>query len=96
MWLLSFTASLMKMMIFLLAHDKLPRSLSTQVCDTDEECMLYCRYVSVQRYSEALDLLHSGACIQLERGQVNTLIDFNLFSFLVKCGEFKGLGYDNF
>lgn len=22
--------------------------------------------------------------------------DFNLFSFLVKCGEFKGLGYDNF
>ncbi|GMN51167.1 hypothetical protein TIFTF001_020314 [Ficus carica] len=41
-----------------------------QVCDTDEECMLYCRYVSVQRYSEALDLLHSGACIQLEHGQV--------------------------
>lgn len=28
------------------------------------------RYVSVQRYSEALDLLHSGACIQLEHGQV--------------------------
>lgn len=64
----------MKMMIFLLAHDKLPRSLSTQVCDTDEECMLYCRYVSAQRYSEALDLLHSGACIQLEHGQVNTLV----------------------
>ncbi|KAF3433857.1 hypothetical protein FNV43_RR24960 [Rhamnella rubrinervis] len=28
------------------------------------------RYVSAQRYSEALDILHSGACIQLEHGQV--------------------------
>ncbi|WRX11818.1 Golgi to ER traffic protein 4 - like 1 [Theobroma cacao] len=28
------------------------------------------RYVSAQRYSEALDLLHSGACLQLKHGQV--------------------------
>ncbi|KAJ4845886.1 hypothetical protein Tsubulata_026852 [Turnera subulata] len=28
------------------------------------------RYVSAQRFSEALDLLHSGACLQLENGQV--------------------------
>ncbi|KAF7820092.1 Golgi to ER traffic protein 4-like protein [Senna tora] len=28
------------------------------------------RYISAQRYSEALDLLQSGACIQLEHGQV--------------------------
>ncbi|XP_024024705.1 Golgi to ER traffic protein 4 homolog isoform X2 [Morus notabilis] len=28
------------------------------------------RYVSAQRYMEALDILHSGACIQLEHGQV--------------------------
>ncbi|KAK7279695.1 hypothetical protein RJT34_24752 [Clitoria ternatea] len=28
------------------------------------------RYVSAQRYSEALDILHSGACIQLSNGQV--------------------------
>ncbi|KAL2324748.1 hypothetical protein Fmac_023806 [Flemingia macrophylla] len=28
------------------------------------------RYVSAQRYSEALDILHSGACIQLSHGQV--------------------------
>ncbi|XP_021295865.1 Golgi to ER traffic protein 4 homolog isoform X2 [Herrania umbratica] len=28
------------------------------------------RYVSAQRYSEALDLLHSGACLQLNHGQV--------------------------
>ncbi|XP_028782631.1 Golgi to ER traffic protein 4 homolog [Neltuma alba] len=28
------------------------------------------RYVSAQRYSEALDLLQSGACIQLAHGQV--------------------------
>ncbi|OMO71608.1 hypothetical protein CCACVL1_18133 [Corchorus capsularis] len=27
------------------------------------------RYVSAQRYSEALDLLHSGACLQLKHGQ---------------------------
>ncbi|GAV91335.1 DUF410 domain-containing protein [Cephalotus follicularis] len=28
------------------------------------------RYVSAQRYSEALDILHSGACLQLKHGQV--------------------------
>ncbi|XP_068491037.1 protein GET4 isoform X1 [Phaseolus vulgaris] len=28
------------------------------------------RYVSAQRYSEALDILHSGTCIQLSNGQV--------------------------
>ncbi|CAL5322381.1 unnamed protein product [Camellia sinensis] len=28
------------------------------------------RYISAERYSEALDLLHSGACLQLEHGQV--------------------------
>ncbi|KAK8535995.1 hypothetical protein V6N12_012658 [Hibiscus sabdariffa] len=28
------------------------------------------RYVSAQRYSEALDLLHSGACLQLKHGEV--------------------------
>ncbi|XP_057735274.1 protein GET4 [Arachis stenosperma] len=28
------------------------------------------RYVSAQRYSEALDILHSGACLQLTHGQV--------------------------
>uniref|UniRef100_A0A5B6Z0W9 Golgi to ER traffic protein 4 n=1 Tax=Davidia involucrata TaxID=16924 RepID=A0A5B6Z0W9_DAVIN len=28
------------------------------------------RYVSAERYSEALDILQSGACIQLEHGQV--------------------------
>ncbi|OIW06556.1 hypothetical protein TanjilG_03950 [Lupinus angustifolius] len=28
------------------------------------------RYVSAERYSEALDILHSGACIQLTQGQV--------------------------
>ncbi|CAL1387139.1 unnamed protein product [Linum trigynum] len=28
------------------------------------------RYTSVQRFSEALDLLHSGACLQLEKNQV--------------------------
>ncbi|KAK7379800.1 hypothetical protein VNO78_34320 [Psophocarpus tetragonolobus] len=28
------------------------------------------RYVSAQRYSEALDILHSGVCIQLSYGQV--------------------------
>ncbi|KAL5569256.1 hypothetical protein UlMin_025831 [Ulmus minor] len=28
------------------------------------------RYVSAQRFSEAMDILHSGACIQLEHGQV--------------------------
>ncbi|XP_015877180.1 protein GET4 isoform X2 [Ziziphus jujuba] len=32
--------------------------------------MLYCRYASAQRYSEALDILQAGACIQLEHGQV--------------------------
>ncbi|KAE8711077.1 LOB domain-containing protein 11-like [Hibiscus syriacus] len=28
------------------------------------------RYVSAERYSEALDLLESGACLQLKHGQV--------------------------
>ncbi|XP_057981893.1 protein GET4 [Malania oleifera] len=28
------------------------------------------RYVAAQRYSEALDILHSGSCIQLKHGQV--------------------------
>ncbi|KAE9467137.1 hypothetical protein C3L33_00956, partial [Rhododendron williamsianum] len=28
------------------------------------------RYISAERYSEALDILHSGSCIQLEHGQV--------------------------
>ncbi|KAM6582664.1 hypothetical protein CsatB_009666 [Cannabis sativa] len=28
------------------------------------------RYVSAQRFSEALDIIHSGACIQLDNGQV--------------------------
>ncbi|GMI78797.1 Guided Entry of Tail-anchored proteins 4 [Hibiscus trionum] len=28
------------------------------------------RYVSAERYSEALDLLHSGACLQLKHGEV--------------------------
>ncbi|KAG8372809.1 hypothetical protein BUALT_Bualt12G0105700 [Buddleja alternifolia] len=28
------------------------------------------RYISADRYSEALDILQSGACIQLENGQV--------------------------
>ncbi|PNT17968.1 hypothetical protein POPTR_010G217400v4 [Populus trichocarpa] len=28
------------------------------------------RYVSAQRHSEALDILHSGACLQLKNGQV--------------------------
>lgn len=32
--------------------------------------MLSCRYISAERYSEALDLLQSGACIQLEHEQV--------------------------
>lgn len=36
----------------------------------DEIFFLYCRYVSAQRYSEALDLLQSGACNQLKHGQV--------------------------
>ncbi|KAL4368877.1 hypothetical protein GQ457_05G020230 [Hibiscus cannabinus] len=31
---------------------------------------LSARYVSAQRYSEALDLLHSGACLQLKHGEV--------------------------
>ncbi|KAL3506995.1 hypothetical protein ACH5RR_032377 [Cinchona calisaya] len=31
---------------------------------------LSARYVAAERYSEALDILHSGACIQLENGQV--------------------------
>ena len=35
-----------------------------------ETCIFYFRYVSTQRYSEALDLLHSGACLQLKHGQV--------------------------
>ncbi|KAF4389157.1 hypothetical protein F8388_026886, partial [Cannabis sativa] len=28
------------------------------------------RYVSAQRFSEALDIIHSGACIQLDNGQI--------------------------
>ncbi|XP_058204667.1 protein GET4 [Rhododendron vialii] len=28
------------------------------------------RYISAERYSEALDILHSGSCIQLEHGQL--------------------------
>ena len=36
----------------------------------DEICMLFHRYVSAQRYSEALDILQSGACIQLKHGRV--------------------------
>ena len=36
----------------------------------DEICELCRRYVSAQRYSESLDILQSGACIQLKHGQV--------------------------
>ncbi|XP_010520115.1 PREDICTED: Golgi to ER traffic protein 4 homolog [Tarenaya hassleriana] len=36
------------------------------------------RYVSAQRFSEALDILFSGACLQLEHGQVNCGADLAL------------------
>ncbi|XLT91504.1 hypothetical protein HN873_013179, partial [Arachis hypogaea] len=41
-----------------------------EVVNIDEEKMFCCRYVSVERYSEALNILHPGACLQLTHGQV--------------------------
>ncbi|KAA3454067.1 Golgi to ER traffic protein 4-like protein [Gossypium australe] len=41
------------------------------------------RYVSAERYSEALDLLESGACLQLKHGQFTSVIS-NLAS---ECSE---------
>lgn len=40
--------------------------------------MFCCRYVTAERYSEALDILHSGACLQLAHGQV-------VLGFLFSC-----------
>jgi len=37
---------------------------------------LVCRYVTAQRFSEALDILFSGACIELEHGLVCSLSFF--------------------
>lgn len=42
-------------------------------------CMLYCRYITAQRYSEALDILYSGACLQLAHGQVLHFLSWFLF-----------------
>lgn len=33
-------------------------------------CLFFRRYVAAQRYPEALDILESGASIQLKHGQV--------------------------
>jgi hypothetical protein len=41
---------------------------------SDETCMLCLRYTSAQRNYEALDILQSGACIQLKHEQVILLL----------------------
>lgn len=47
--------------------------------DLSVDVLNYFRYISAERYSEALDVLQSGACIQLENGQVTThLLDFHV------------------
>ncbi|PPR87779.1 hypothetical protein GOBAR_AA32910 [Gossypium barbadense] len=58
------------------------------------------RYVSAERYSEALDLLESGACLQLKHGQnVVKMIGISLFSFIslgffrLECGFSDWKGY---
>lgn len=43
------------------------------------------RYASAERYYEALDILESGACIQLQKGQVTL--------FLVKISHIVELGF---
>ncbi|XP_061373934.1 protein GET4 [Gastrolobium bilobum] len=51
------------------------------------------RYVSAQRYSEALDILHSGACIQLAHGQVTCGAELALL-FVETLGKGK-IPYDD-
>ncbi|KAK7343831.1 hypothetical protein VNO77_12884 [Canavalia gladiata] len=51
------------------------------------------RYVSAERYSEALDILHSGACIQLSHGQVTCGAELALL-FVETLGKGK-LPYDD-
>ncbi|PPS20025.1 hypothetical protein GOBAR_AA00540 [Gossypium barbadense] len=46
------------------------KSISTRLIIDYETCTTYFRYVSAQRCAEALDLLHSGACLQLKHGEV--------------------------
>lgn len=76
---LSWTSCIeIEIIVFLLAYNKLLFIINSGM-HTDEECMLYCRYVSAQRFSEALDILHSGACIQLEHGQVILLGSWLIF-----------------
>ncbi|KAL6503064.1 hypothetical protein OROHE_023928 [Orobanche hederae] len=51
------------------------------------------RYISSRRYSEALDILESGACIQLENGQVTCGVELAvLFVEALVKGKFT---YDN-
>lgn len=50
------------------------------------------RYVSAQRYCEALDILHSGACIQLSHGQVTCGAELALL-FVETLGKGK-IPYD--
>ncbi|TKY51550.1 Golgi to ER traffic protein 4-like [Spatholobus suberectus] len=51
------------------------------------------RYVSAQRYSEALDILYSGACIQLSHGQVTCGAELALL-FVETLGKGK-IPYDD-
>ena len=40
------------------------------MCVVIDECVLYCRYVAAERYSDALEIYQAGACVQLEHEQV--------------------------
>ncbi|RDX98049.1 Golgi to ER traffic protein 4-like protein [Mucuna pruriens] len=51
------------------------------------------RYVSAERYSEALDILHSGACIQLSHAQVTCGAELALL-FVETLGKGK-IPYDD-
>ncbi|CAJ2629670.1 hypothetical protein L195_g014355 [Trifolium pratense] len=54
---------------------------------------LSARYVAAERYSEALDLLHSGACLQLANGQVTCGSELALL-FVETLGKGK-IPYDD-
>lgn len=54
-------------------------------CIDKRLAFLVCRYVTAQRFSEALDILFSGACLELEHGLVCSLSFFVSIIYLYNC-----------
>lgn len=44
-----------------------------------------CRYMAAKKYEEALELLQSGACVQLKHGQVSFSISSFVSSVMLYC-----------